>query len=517
MATDNVKCVGGTQPLSRFGIFKELRRHRKTAARRETGEEYGRVAKWAVWTGLFFTCSYLAFIATMLSLAVNSTRSVTPMGFIFSAMPVVLMVDFFARFAMQQTPAQMVKPYLLLPMPKAACVDSLVGTSLLSSGNFVWAALLVPYAVMSVVFVEGFWAAVFMLLLYYVAVLANSQWYAIVRTLVNASPLYWLLPATVYGLLLLPTALPGAKDFWEEFAETLGTIGESIDGGRALSLAAAIAVLALLVAVNRRVQAGAVWKEVAADKATKLRSVSHFAFLDNFGTVGAFVQLEAKSVMRNKAVRSQFILSVSATAVLAGVLSFTDVYDGTVFSTFWCFYAFQLFGLMGLARIMGAEGNYIEALMVRHEKIMQLLMAKYAACSALLLLPFTLLLPTVFTGKWDLLMLLSYGVFTAGVTYFLLFQGAVYNRQSMPLNTKATANRQTATNYTMSVFQIVCSFLPMSIALVLKVALGDTWSDVVLLAVGAAFIAASPLWIRNIYNRMMRRKYSILEGLVSTR
>lgn len=77
---------------------------------------------------------------------------------------------------------------------------------------------------------------------------------------------------------------------------------------------------------------------------------------------------------------------------------------------------------MILVKIMCYEGNYIDCLMVRKENIIMLLTAKYYIYSALLVFPFILMLPTVFTGKCTLLMLMAYAAFTAGVEYFLFFK-----------------------------------------------------------------------------------------------
>lgn len=49
------------------------------------------------------------------------------------------------------------------------------------------------------------------------------------------------------------------------------------------------------------------------------------------------------------------------------------------------------------------------------------------------------MLPLVIVGKWSILMLVSMASFTAGFQYFVLFQLAVYNKQTVPLNTKFTS------------------------------------------------------------------------------
>ena len=82
---------------------------------------------------------------------------------------------------------------------------------------------------------------------------------------------------------------------------------------------------------------------------------------------------------------------------------------------------------------------------------MQLLKAKYYFYSSMLVLPMLLMLPTVFTGKHSLLALLSMMCFTAGPVYCLFMQMAVYNRQTMPLNTKFISKGNMENNY----FQVV--------------------------------------------------------------
>ncbi len=87
---------------------------------------------------------------------------------------------------------------------------------------------------------------------------------------------------------------------------------------------------------------------------------------------------------------------------------------------------------------MSYEGNFIECLMVRKENIRSLLEAKYYFYSVVLVLSLLLMLPTVFTGKYSLLMLVSLMIFTAGPLFCLLMQLAVTNKQTLPLNTKLT-------------------------------------------------------------------------------
>jgi hypothetical protein len=155
--------------------------------------------------------------------------------------------------------------------------------------------------------------------------------------------------------------------------------------------------------------------------------------------------------------------------------------------------------------------------MVRRENILKLLHAKYIFYSIILLLPFVLMLPTVFAGKWSIFMLISYAFFTAGFQYFVLFQMAVYNKQTVPLNTKFISKSGMENNYVQIVAEMVAFILPMVLVSVLQTLFNDMISYIVMFIIGLIFILTYPIWLRNIYHRMMKKKYVLMEGFRSSR
>ena len=94
---------------------------------------------------------------------------------------------------------------------------------------------------------------------------------------------------------------------------------------------------------------------------------------------------------------------------------------------------------------------------------------------------------------------------------------AVYNKMTIPLNTKFISKSGVENNYFQVVIQLAGLFLPVVLISVLLLFLNETVAYIIILVIGAAFIAAQPLWLRNIYNRMMRRKYILMEGFRSSR
>ena len=503
--------------MNRFQIFKTLRNHRKKKKKRALNPNQKAIAKVMMWIAGAFTILYLMGISIMFSLIINDSSRTTSLEFITTILPFILAIDFFLRFSIQQTPAQIIKPYTLTRIPRMTCIDSFIATSLFSTGNFVWFALFLPYCLMSVLFNFGLWPTLILLLLLWVTIMANSQWYLIARTLINDSVKWWILPIAVYGLIF---GIWIIKDFdaFDEFYSTSGTL---IETGNPLPLLIAIILLGVLVWINRKVQLAHIWKELARVETSKASGVKLFGaitpWFSNKGATGRYILLEMKSMTRNKNPRKAFIFSVIIVLILSMIISFTNVYDNNFMTNFWAIYNYAIFGATILSKVMCYEGNYIDCLLVHKEDILSLLKAKYVIFSLLLVPTFLLMLPTVFAGKWSLLMLVAYGVFTAGFQYFMLFQLAVYNNQTVPLNAKLIGKSGMENNYEQLIINLAAFFLPIIFVSILQSFMPRTVSYIIMLIIGIFFMLTFRIWMRNVYNRMMKRKYKNLEVMRATR
>ena len=214
--------------------------------------------------------------------------------------------------------------------------------------------------------------------------------------------------------------------------------------------------------------------------------------------------------------RTRCIYSLCAVIAFSLLVAYTTIYDSELMQNFWCLYCFALYGVTALIKIMGQEGNYIELLMMHRENIIALLRAKFIFYSAVLIIPFVIMLPAVFTGKYTILMLFAYMLLTAGFLHFVIFQLAVYNKQTLPLQLKVTA-KGNFENGMQLVIELFALFGPVLITGLGYLLVGLTYTYIFMCIVGLAFIIAHPIWIRNIYTRMMKRRYENLEGFMNTR
>ena len=499
--------------MNRFQLLRTLRHHISLAEKRSVAYEQNKASKIMMYVGSGFVILYLIFLAVMFAMIANESESTTAYEFMYSMAPFILAADFGFRFMAQQTPAQLVKPYILLPIPKYTCMECFIASAVISPNNFIWMAMFVPYAFMTVLFSEGFLAMLGFLLGYWLLIVINSQWYMMARTLINDHMWWWILPVVVYAIIFSPWFIYNFSTFFDFY----GQLGVGTTFFNPLTYLGLLALLTALILINRRMQFHYVYQELASVKQTKLHNVSQLAYLERFGEVGEYLKLEVKSIMRNKNMRKGFISAVAIVTAFSLLLSFTDMYDDNWNSNFLAFYNFGIFGLMGLSRVMCAEGNYIDGLMVHKENIISLLKAKYYFYVVMLLLPFILMIPTVIQGKCSMLMLISIFCFTAGIEFFILMQTAIYNKQTIPLNTKFISKGSMETNYWQIIIPLAVLFVPVIIITIMLVAFSRNVAYLMLMLIGIAFMATNSLWIRNIYNRLMKRRYTNMESFRATR
>jgi hypothetical protein len=469
-----------------------------------------------MWFSGFFVICYLIFLAVMFALIANDSHSVTPYELLYGISPFILCVDFLIRFLVQQTPAKLVRPYTLLPIPKYSCIDFFILSSLFSWGNLIWFAMLLPYSIMSILFSNGIIITLGFLLGWYLLILINNLWYMIMRSLQTENILWWIMAALVYVLIFSPWFI-GKNAGINQLMNVYAFIGDNISHFNIFAWLLTIALFALLIYVNQKLQYKLIWFELQNTEKIKLKHVSELSYLNRFGEIGEYLRLEIKSIMRNKNMKSAFIISNALIILFSLLISFTDVYDSTIMTNFFCLYNFTIYGATILIKIMCYEGNYIDCLMVHNENIISLLRAKYYLYSILLIFPLLLMIPTIIMGKCTLLMLISYMIYTAGAQYFVIFQLAIYNRNTISLNSKHSTKNGMENSYMQLIIEILIFTLPLVFINILNSFCGENISYLILLFIGAIFIFTNSLWIHNIYNRMMKRRYVNMESFRSSR
>ena len=492
--------------MNKWSLFRLLRSHVNLSYKRSPAFDQNRWAKVLMYFGGAFFALYLIIYGTAIGAAADGEA-----GTIISLMVVILPIDFLLRFIFQSTPAMMVKPYILLPISRYTAIECFLLSSHISGYNFLWLAMFVPYTIIVIAGGASWGASLMVLLSSLLCIILNSQIYLFFRTLVNRNVL-WILPGiALYALPYLPFAFDSKGKL---FKKMLDTVQEH--GADWWMLPAILLLLAVLFFINRHFQFKYVYEEISKKKEKELKKVSDFKFFNRFGIVGEYLKLELKANIRNKVMRSRTIMSLALVVAFSLLVAYTPVYDNPMMTNFWCLYCFAIYSVTSLIKIMGQEGNYIDLLMVHHESILSILKAKYWFYCVVLIVPFILMLPAVFTGKFTLLMLTAYMLLTAGFIHFIIFQLAVYNKQTLPLQQKITG-KGNIENGMQIVIELVALLGPGIIVGVGYLTVGLTATYIFMCVTGLALVLTSSLWLRNIYNRMMQRRYENLEGFHATR
>ena len=460
-----------------------------------------------------YWAAILLFLGVMLPLMFEGiVPNMEPYHIMNQGILYVMLVDFLIRFMGQPAVAQELKPYLLMPVKKNRLIDTFLIQSGLSGFNFIWFFTYVLFAFLTIIRFYGFGGMSLYLIGIWMLFVLNNYWYLLCKMLMSEKTIWYLLPVVVYGAL-------GCAEFLLDglpISRFTMNLGEGFIEGNPLSFLFVLAIIVALFVLNREIQKKLLYDEISKVKDTKMKHVSEYKFLDRYGEVGEYIRLELKLIARNKTVKAQFRMAFIIMIGFSMVVAFTDVYDGTGMITFICAYNYLLLPIMTLGQVMTFEGNYIDGLMSRKESIYNLLRAKYYLTTLIIVVPLLFMLFPVYKGKITLLMAFAYLVFTVGVVFFLLLQLAVYNTRTLPLNSTIMKSNKSSTTAQMIIMGLAMG-IPLILDSLLTALFSETIAYTLLMVIGLAFITTHNLWIKNIYNRFMKRRYENMEAFRSSR
>ena len=260
-------------------------RHRKLAEKRSLSFQQNKIAQIVMWVGIVFGLIYMAFLAILFSLLVQGSTSMTSLDFICSIIPFILAADFMFSLTTQEAPAQLVKPYILLPISKYTCIDNFIGMSFFKASNFIWYAFIIPYLLMSVLFSFGIWISLGILIFYTLLIYLNRQVYDITRILTTDSVFWWLLPIGIFAILASPWYI-GENDGIENLLSVYATIGTLIEANNPLPYLGSILLLIALIVLNRHIQYTHITSELENTEKTKASTLNKLSVVENDRDVG---------------------------------------------------------------------------------------------------------------------------------------------------------------------------------------------------------------------------------------
>lgn len=494
-------------------IYSILRQHQKLASKRHPMFERNRYAKLITAIAIGIGLVYLILIGLFLPIILHAVRPNGEASRLFNqGMPYLLMLDFYLRFLFQKIPVQEIKPYILLPIPRRQLIHFFMLRSGSGFHNLFWFALLIPFAFSAILTHQGISGVIGFLAGYWVLFLVNNYWYLLCRTLINERLVFIFLPLVFYGTFIaIEILFPGNK------LNTLTlNIGEGFISWNPLCWAVPLILLLSLYLTDFYIQRHYAGKELAKSDSTRLRHISEYSFLDRWGETGEYIRLEIRLRIRNKAVRNQFRTGIICMLAFSMLLSFSNIYDTGFMKNFICVYNFAVLGVITLVQIMNVEGNYLDGLISRKESVLSLLKAKYYFNIMLLIIPLVLCIPAIWTGKITVLTAITCLFMTSGPIYALLFQLAVYNHKTFPLDSQITGKNAGGNSF-QSLLTSFIFLIPILLNDLFCWIWGEIAGQLILLMLGIILTLTHPWWLQNIYRRFMKRRYVNLDGFRNTR
>ncbi len=497
--------------MKKYELYRLLVEQEELKDRRHPMYEKNRFMKYLMWFMVLYYAAILLLMGAVLPMGFSGMYPGVAAFHVLDGNVIwVLLIDFWIRFLLQDTPAQQVRQYSLLPIRKQFLMNMYLLRRGFSPGNLFWGIMLVPFGAICVLPLLGWSGFLMWLLGWWLLCIANGFCYLLCRALCLKNILWVLLPAAVHGSLVALMLLPDKNPLDMPCTHLL--YGYAL--GNILYFLCTFLVIALLYAANYSLQMSMVKLEVAKKEEVELKSTTQMNFLNRWGTLGEYLKMEIKLRLRNSQVRTQFLVGIGLIVMFSLIQYFSDVYDGSFMRSFICLYDYIILGMMTLITVMCYEGNYIDGLMARRESIFALLRAKYYFNTALLIFPLLIVMPLIVTGKSSVYMHLGYLFMTAGVLYPLIFQMAVYNNITLPLNQKLLGKQG---NTMQQIISMLILFLPILLEKACVLLLGEVWGYMLLVAMGIVGILTHKLWLRNIYTRLMARRYINMDGFRSSR
>ena len=497
--------------MNKYQLYKLLRKNESLKDRRHPMFEKNRFMKFLLIFYWLYNAAILLFIGVTMAIGMKGAyNGVAAYHVLDGWFPIVLMIDFWVRFILQDTPANQAKPYTLLPIRRSFLMHVYLTRSGFSLGNLYWGFMLVPFGLIAIAVNFGWIAYIGWLFGWWLLCIANGFCYLFVRTLLTKHLAWLLLPIAIHGAVIAAMFVP--EHNWLDMPCTI--LLDALANWKILYLLAVFAIIGLLYYTNFLLQNAVVYNEISKKEEVEVKKTDKMSFLDRYGSLGEYLKLEVRMRTRNKTPKMQFAMGIGFMLFFSLMMYFTDAYDGSFMKSFICLYNYIFLGLTTLIGVMCHEGNYIDGLMSRRESIYQLLRAKFYFNSLLLIIPPLIMLPLMIAGKMSVWMNLGYLFFTVGVIYPILFQMAVYNKDTFPLNQKITGKQG---NTMQQIISTAILFIPIAIEKLATLALGAPWGYVLLMCLGIIGIATHKIWLMNIYQRFMARRYTNMEGFRASR
>lgn len=432
--------------------------------------------------------------------------------YVFNSFALYLfLLDYIVKYIFKQNQSMQIAPYLSLPIKRNRLFNFLLVKEFANVWNLYLLLLIIPFSLKAIVPFYGFGIAALYIIFIYSLSIGNSLLVSLTNNLLNKNGWYFFLPIAVIAAIV-------ALGYFSvvDWGKCSVQAGEwLLEGNPLIWLVQALILFGLWIA-NQRTMLEELYRGMEGEKVEKIISFTRISFLDRFGEIGEFINLELKMLIRTRRLRGQLI-----TGVLFIAYYFFMVYGGkeafakNPFAL--VFFTIFIIGAQGLTLsqfLYNAQSAFFDGLMTRNHSLLNMIKGKYILYSAYGLLVACLLMIPVYHGKVSFLFIVSTFFYTIGFLFFLMFQAAVYNKSPLDLFDRATFNWKGTSGNTV-IINMLAMFIPVCIVIALNVIFSQTVGCYFMLITGLIFTITSNYWIKWTYGNFLKRRYKNMEGFRS--
>ncbi|UCG27802.1 MAG: hypothetical protein JSV24_00150 [Bacteroidales bacterium] len=450
---------------------------------------------------------FLGFFFNELLMEINPDKN--PLHLFNSFILYYLLVDLFARLVLQSVPGLSIQPYLHLNIGKSVLSHYLLFKSLGSIFNYIPFAIVIPFSIRNLSnpdlpgFTMSWIAGIFLFLLF------NAYLAVYVKRRALDKPVFEI----GLGALII---LSGVFDYYNIYSvsEVSGYLFRHLLLDPVF-IFIPLSILVLIYGINFHwLKEKLFIEQLESRKTSKESSIRGFSFLDKWGEVGMYIQLEMKLIFRNKRLK-QALPGSLALLLLGFVIYRTEeyrdmmfflVYMGIIFTGMFMIYYGQF--------VLAWESHYFDKILTERVDLLQYLKAKQRIMQFSCILFYIIMLPFALFGDLILYVNTAVLLFNLGInTLYLLWTGTS-NRERLDLDAgyftwQGKKGRQIGIAFMMIIF-------PLLVYLPVKFILNEYAGLIAVGITGIAGLLFSNTLLVKIKNRLMNLKYDMAEGYRQT-
>ncbi len=424
----------------------------------------------------------------------------------------LFLFDYIIKYIFKQNQSMQIAPYLSLPIKRNRLFNFLLVKEFTNVWNLYLLILIIPFSLKAIVPFYGFGIAALYIIFIYSLSIGNSLLVSLSNNLLNKNGWYFFLPIAVIAAIV-------ALGYFSivDWSKCTVQIGECLlEGNPLIWLVQALILFALWVA-NQKTMLGEIYRGMEGEKVEKIISFTRISFLDRFGEIGEFINLELKMLIRTRRLRSQVIVGLIFIVYYFFFVVYRSENSASESPFIQLFFMIFTIGTLGFSLsqfLFSAQSAFFDGLMTRNHSLLNMIKAKYILYSAYGLFAFCLMMIPVYQGKVSLLFVVSVFFYTIGFLFFLMFLAAIYNKSPLDLFDRGTFNWKGTSGNTMFI-NMLAMFIPVSIVLTINAIFSQTVGCYFMLIIGLVFTFTCNYWLKWICSCFLKRKYKNMEGFRS--